>query len=341
VNIFIKKLVLPLKEKFKISHSEFESLDHILISIEDKDIKAFGEIVPISFFNEPFERAINEAEKILSIYREVLRNIEDINDVRKFILNLKDDKYLNCIQCGFEMVLLDYIGKINKKKIWEILGLENPQKRVTPLTLPISNNFVTFNESLTNSSLIKIKLGGESDIKYLKYVQENNKKKFILDVNQGWTTEKIQAYAEYICLDNVLLLEEPVKIQNNTDLKKVRNSIGKTPLFLDESVKNLEEAKKIVDDFDGVNIKITKFGGLLNSIEAVGFLKSKNKKLMLGCFLESSLSISYAFSISSLFDYVDLDGATFIKSEPFKGATISDGEINMPYNGFGIGVQHG
>jgi muconate cycloisomerase len=340
MNINIQKLTLPLKEKFKISHSEFDSLEHILVIIEANEIKAYGEIVPVSFFNEPYDRALQEATNLLGSSTNVMKKIQDANDVKKFILKLRTENYLNCIICGFEMALLDYLGKTNRKMIWELLNLEEPAPRKTPLTLPIAEQHSMVSGSFKDAGLVKVKLGGNSDAQYLEWVKTHPEQKFMLDVNQGWTMEEVEKYREYLNLSNVLLVEEPVKFQEKTEIIHLRKIIQGSRLFLDESIKNLNEAALYIDQIDGVNIKVTKFGGLFHSIEAAKTLKNKNKQRMLGCFLESSLSISYAFSISSLFDFIDLDGATFIKNEPFRGAVIHNGAITRGDYGYGIGVRY-
>ncbi len=340
MNLRIEKLDLPLKEKFKISHSEFESIKQLLVIIEDKEIMAYGEIIPVEFFNEPYTKAYEQAVKVVADYGKVCSKIQTVSDIRSLVKKLSERGYFNCIICGFEMAMLDYLGKVNRKMLWELLDLLEPQKRRTPFTMPIMDDLSWKDKISAEATLIKIKLGGEMDRDYLEYVKQNKNRVFFLDVNQGWTLEKLREYREYLNLDNVLMLEEPVKLKEKSELAEVKKLLTNTPLFLDESVKSGASAADFADYIDGVNIKVTKFGGLLQSLEAAKFLKEKNLKLMLGCFLESSLSIAYAYSISSLFDFIDLDGATFIKTEPFMGIGIHNGEIEMDYRGYGIGVVY-
>ena len=340
MNIELTKLMLPLKEKFKISHSEFDHLDHLLITLEHEGLKAFGEIAPVAFFKEPYDLAFSQAQTVLGKYRAEIAGIRDLGAVQKFIAQLKAEHYFNCVICGFEMVCLDYLGKINRWMIWELLGLERPVRRKTPLTLPIQDSPSLPGINSVEGDLIKLKLGGKSDLDYLELVKAHPGREFILDANQGWTLEELRSYREYLTRENVLFIEEPVKITDLSVLMDIRKQIQPAPLFLDESIQNLNQAMEYLDYIDGVNIKVAKFGGLIQSCAAANGFKRKNRKLMLGCFLESSLSISYAFSISSRFDFVDLDGATFIKEDPFTGARVANGEIIPDEHGYGIGVKY-
>ena len=60
-------------------------------------------------------------------------------------------------------------------------------------------------------------------------------------------------------------------------------------------------------------------------------------KLMLGCMIESSLSIAAGVALAPLFDWVDLDGNLLVSNDPFKGLEIKDGLWALP-DGPGLGV---
>jgi len=110
------------------------------------------------------------------------------------------------------------------------------------------------------------------------------------------------------------------------------------PLFADESLKTSKEIDSLIDAFDGINIKLMKCGGLTEAIKMVKKARDLNLKAMIGCFIESSLGITAAVHIATLFDYIDLDGALLLKTDPFQGARINNGQIILPRLP-GLGVQ--
>jgi L-alanine-DL-glutamate epimerase-like enolase superfamily enzyme len=63
-----------------------------------------------------------------------------------------------------------------------------------------------------------------------------------------------------------------------------------------------------------------------------------NLKTMIGCFIESSLGITAATHSPPLFNYIDLDGVLRLKTDPFQGAKINNGQIILPELP-GLGVQ--
>ena len=79
----------------------------------------------------------------------------------------------------------------------------------------------------------------------------------------------------------------------------------------------------------GVNLKVMKSGGITQTLEQVKQLKAMNLICMMGCMIESSLSISAYTKLSPLFDYLDLDGCFFIKDDPFKKNCVENGIIKV------------
>ena len=60
-------------------------------------------------------------------------------------------------------------------------------------------------------------------------------------------------------------------------------------------------------------------------------------KTMMGCMLETSVAITAAAHIGSLFDSLDLDGHLLLANDPFDGMKVENGYIRMP-EGSGLGV---
>ena len=61
-------------------------------------------------------------------------------------------------------------------------------------------------------------------------------------------------------------------------------------------------------------------------------------KVMCGCLIESSLSLSAAAHLVPLLDYADLDGNLLLKDDPFRGMTVERGHITIP-TAPGLGVS--
>jgi len=61
-------------------------------------------------------------------------------------------------------------------------------------------------------------------------------------------------------------------------------------------------------------------------------------KVMLGCMIETSVGIAAAMQLSSLADYLDLDGHLLIENDPFEGLALEDGKVVLSGEP-GLGVK--
>ena len=65
--------------------------------------------------------------------------------------------------------------------------------------------------------------------------------------------------------------------------------------------------------------------------------RALDMKIMLGCMIASSVSITAAAHLSPLIDYADLDGNLLIADDPFTGVTVDRGRLVLPDDP-GLGV---
>lgn len=77
--------------------------------------------------------------------------------------------------------------------------------------------------------------------------------------------------------------------------------------------------------FDGINIKLTKCGGLTPALRMIQKARELNLKVMVGCMTESSVGISAIAQLLPQLDYVDMDGAMLLKEDIATGVQILDG----------------
>jgi L-alanine-DL-glutamate epimerase-like enolase superfamily enzyme len=102
------------------------------------------------------------------------------------------------------------------------------------------------------------------------------------------------------------------------------------PIIADESCVTLDDVARVAGCADGINIKLMKCGGLRRALAMIHAARAYHLKVMLGCMIESSLSITAAAHLSPLVDYADLDGALLIDDDPFEGVHVEDGKLRLP-----------
>jgi L-Ala-D/L-Glu epimerase / N-acetyl-D-glutamate racemase len=65
--------------------------------------------------------------------------------------------------------------------------------------------------------------------------------------------------------------------------------------------------------------------------------RAVNLKVMLGCMVSSSCSVTAAAHISPLVDYADLDGNLLVTNDPWRGVEVEKGKLKLP-SGPGLGL---
>jgi L-alanine-DL-glutamate epimerase-like enolase superfamily enzyme len=110
------------------------------------------------------------------------------------------------------------------------------------------------------------------------------------------------------------------------------------PLIGDESCLHPADIPKLVGIFDGVNVKLDKAGGILSGYRMIQIARALGFKIMLGCMVSSSCSVTAAAHLSPLVDYADLDGNLLIGNDPFTGVTVRNGKLILP-DGPGLGLR--
>ena len=66
--------------------------------------------------------------------------------------------------------------------------------------------------------------------------------------------------------------------------------------------------------------------------------KKLNLKVVTGCMAESSCAVGAMSHLSSLADWVDLDGPFLMKNDPFEGLSLKHGILHLS-NRLGIGIH--
>jgi L-alanine-DL-glutamate epimerase-like enolase superfamily enzyme len=109
-------------------------------------------------------------------------------------------------------------------------------------------------------------------------------------------------------------------------------------VIADESCLTAADIPRLVGRVDGINIKLAKCGSLREALRMIAIARAHHMMVMVGCMIESSIAITAAAHFTPLVDIVDLDGAALLAEDPFTGATIAGGQVQLP-TGPGLGLQ--
>jgi L-alanine-DL-glutamate epimerase-like enolase superfamily enzyme len=110
------------------------------------------------------------------------------------------------------------------------------------------------------------------------------------------------------------------------------------PIYVDEDCHTLADVAACAERAHGINIKLSKSGGIREAVRMAHAARALGLGVMLGCMTESGLGISAGAQIASLCDFVDLDGNLLLLDDPWPGVEFRDG-VQFAPNKPGLGVE--
>ena len=303
---FVKKKFF-LKDSFRISRENKKFIKSIIIKLTENDRSGFAECIPYKRYNET-------QKKIFSYLKNNEYEITKLTRQNRF----EEIKYLS-LRTALELAFKHLNIKKNKK-------YNLRKKYLTSITIPIFNQqkLEKIIHKFKDINLIKVKVNKDNILKTIKFI---NKKcpnsKIIIDANEGLNFVLLKKIIKDLEKLNVIIIEQPFKYGLDYKLKNIKTKI----LFCADESFHVKNKNRVLKYYQVANVKLDKFGGLNKSLEIIKFLKRKNKKILLGCMVSSSLSIVPALTIAKYCTFLDLDGAYFLKKDFKNGVYYENGNL--------------
>ena len=329
----LKKYVLPLKHTFSISRESHDVQDTLIASLSLGGTTGYGEATSNPYYNITTQSMMDEI-------RAVQKDIEQFEFTRPEILHafLVNKGLSNFALCALDLAAHDLYGKIKGMplhKIWCTSTEQYPTTNYTIGLAPIKEMVAKMNEMPW--PIYKIKLGTEDDVAIVRELRNHTEALFRVDANCAWSPKETINNAPLLKELGVEFLEQPLRADDWHGMEMVmQHSV--LPVMADESCIVESDVEKCALHFNGINIKLTKCGGLTPALRMLIKAKALGMKTMVGCMTESTVGISAIAQLLPQLDYVDMDGALLLKSDIAKGVIIEpDGTVIFPTEG-GSGV---
>ncbi len=225
--------------------------------------------------------------------------------------------------------------------LWKMWGLDSASAPASSFTIAIAPDDATLRarvEGAAQYPILKVKLGTDRDAAIVRTVRLAAPDKILrVDANAAWTPKHALRMIE-LCLDyGVEFVEQPLPAHDIEGLRFVRDR-SPLPIVADESCIVASDIPKLAGVVDGINIKLSKCGGLREALKMIATARAHGMLVMCGCMVETTLGIAAAAHFASLLDCADLDGAALLKDDPFTGVSIDGGRIALS-NAPGLGVS--
>jgi L-alanine-DL-glutamate epimerase-like enolase superfamily enzyme len=245
---------------------------------------------------------------------------------------------LSAIDCAAH----DLYGKLKGTTFGHMHGIDYSKYPFTSYTLGIGDT-ETMKKKIRQFPwpVYKLKLGAPNDLEIVKEIRNHTQALLRIDANGGWTLRQALEMADALLEAGVEFVEQPLKREEWDDMDSLHEKI-KIPLFADESCVRESDVWKCHGKFDGVNVKLSKCGGLTPAMRIIEQARNLGMKVMIGCMTESTIGISAAAQLLPLVDYADLDGPLLLKENVATGIKYRNGYLILKNrNGLGFNFKYG
>ena len=230
----------------------------------------------------------------------------------------------NALDCA----LWDLEAKRVGVPVWQLAGVEMPGPLPTAFTISLGDPEKMESDAREAAArgfgLLKCKLTGDGDRARIAAVRAGAPAvRLIVDANESWHDLDIADEARALAELGVEMVEQPVFHGREERLAGVRSPL---PLCADESCHIRADLDRL-GDFDAVNIKLDKAGGLTEALALSREARARGFRVMVGCMLGTSLGIAPAALVAQGADWIDLDGALLLAKDREGGLELREGQL--------------
>lgn len=345
-------LRVPLKTAFKTALRTVEAVEDIVVMVHTDDGRiGYGEAPATAVITGDTHGSIIDAIRHYIAPRLIGEEIADLNRITRLIQTAMERN--SSAKAAVEIAVHDLWGQLYNAPLYKLLGGGDPVI-TTDITISVDyiDKMVADSVSAVERGFesLKIKVGKDIgvDIERVRAIHAavENRALLRLDANQGWTAKEA-VYALNALEDagvRLELVEQPVKARDLEGMRYVTERVH-TPVMADESVFGPMEVMELIRmrAADIINIKLMKTGGISNAIKIADIAGLYGIECMIGCMLESSISVAAAVHVAvakaDVITKVDLDGPSLCAYDPVDGGvTFNESEISIT-DAPGLGIR--
>ena len=328
MKLTIEDIHLPLRHPFTTSLGTTTVQHNLLITLEAEGVKGYGEGASSHAWHAYTPDSMRGA---LEVVRPLIEGSP---------FNTPEDLWTRVFPalgenpfalCALDEAAHDLWGKRQGSPVWKLWGLSLDRIPPSDYTIGIDtiDTMVRKLHEFDGWPIYKIKLGTPDDLAIVRALRKETDAIFRIDANTGWTAEQTIAYAPELKQLGVEFLEQPLPRDDWDGMHRVKAECV-LPVIADESCQVESDVARCAGIFDGINIKLTKAGGLTPARRMIQQARNLGLKLMVGCMTESSVGISAIAQLLPLLDYVDMDGSVLIARDIATGVRLDRGKPIFP-----------
>lgn len=327
---------INLRHTWTTTMSSSDYRDVIYTRLTRDGITGRGEGAPIVRYKETAAAGVTAIDSLAPLF-----NAADLRHFRK-LLEAMFAKLPGhwAAKSAIDIALMDWNAQRLGVPLYRLFGVDAADAPLTTFSIGIDNPEMTRQKvrEAEPFPILKIKVGLERDEETIAAVRSVTRKPIRPDANEGFrSADEAIRKINWLDKQGAEFIEQPLPAHMLEEQRKVRRAVH-IPILADEACLHPEDVPKIADAYDGIVVKLDKAGGTLAALDMIRLARAYNLKVLLGCMVSTSVSITAAAHLSPLADWADLDGNLLISNDPYRGVVVRDGRLVLP-NRPGLGLQ--
>jgi L-alanine-DL-glutamate epimerase-like enolase superfamily enzyme len=335
MKIFFYKSNLEFEYPFTISKGTKTHQPALIICVDHDNINGYGEAPSIAYYNISVEQMIMDLKLALKDFD--LNKFYCAEDCWTYLNNKMPNN--NFALCAIDMALHDWFAKKNGRKLFETFYSNWTDIPPTDYTIGIDSIELMEQKIKAHPMPIyKIKLGLGNEEKILESISRLTDSKIRIDFNEGLTADRFLELYPLFEKYNIELLEQPLSKLDEDGMNLIFKHT-KIDLFADEFCVKELDVEKCINKFHGINIKLTKCGGITPALRMIKRANELGLKVMMGTMNESSIGTAAIAHFLPQLIKVDMDGVLLLKETFASGILYDRNAVCQEPNGLGLGVN--
>ncbi len=326
---------LPFQYPFTIAKGTKTEQPALLVSLGFGKLLGWGEAPAIRYYDVTVDGMAEALTKVKSVIERY--SLTDPQRFWHFLHHLLPGQ--NFLIAALDIAGWDLFAQLRRQPLYTALGLSRSAPKLSDYTVGIdSAEAMTAKLRAHPSAAYKLKLARPDDIDLVQALRAATTAPFRIDVNEGWSYDDAVRLLPELHRLGVTLLEQPLPKDQWEEMAALKSE-SPIPLFADEACVLENDVAKCAAAFHGINIKLTKCGGITPALRMIREARQLGLQVMLGSMNESSVGTAALAHLSAAADFLDCDGPLLLAGDYADGLQWSE-EGGLPYY-ISVGHQPG
>ena len=268
---------LELTHTFGISRERYNTQETLIVALSRGDHAGYGEATSNPYYGITIPSMVREIE---SVRAQIEAFPEKTPEDFEAWLRVSGLSHFG--RCALDLAYNDLYGKQLGKPLYQLWDTPLRDLPVTNYTIGLDTLDVMVSKLKEQPwPVYKIKLGSPEDVHIIRELRNHSDAVFRVDANCAWTASETINNALILKELGVEFIEQPLAADDWQGMERVAHHCV-LPVIADESCITEEDVVRCALHFHGINIKLTKCGGLTPARRMIAKARELGLKVMVG-----------------------------------------------------------